>query len=120
MRIERLALKGFSPAFPGVVELPLGDLDAGVYAITGDNDAGKRSTFDEAVRSRFPSYDVFINSSFAAQGRGDEFTRKTSGERKELCYELFGLLKYGAMAATAGDAASRAAVTRLRLEADRD
>ena len=194
MRIERLALKGFSSAFPGVVELNLRDVPPGLIGIVGRNgrgkttlleavagalyrqlpsrnnedpvtyatgrdsfidlefsiaetgfrarlnldgpkrqtDAlleaiqpdgaraplndGKRSTFDDAIRQRFPSFDLFINSSFAAQGRGDEFTRRKPSQRKDLFVEFLALQHYATMAATAAEAAALVADARLRLE----
>jgi exonuclease SbcC len=194
MRLERLVLKGLSSAFPGVVDLPLRELEPGLIAIVGPNgkgkttlleatpgvlfrrlpsregadpveyalgrdsfieeeftiegrgtfrarlnldgpkrqsDAvllailpdgtpaalndGKRSTFDAVIKDRFPSYDLFINSSFAAQGRGDEFTRRKPSQRKDLFVEFLGLQAYATMAAAAGEAAGLAGEARLRL-----
>ncbi|MBN1120952.1 MAG: SMC family ATPase [Anaerolineae bacterium] len=36
-------------------------------------------------------YDTFINSAFLVQGRADEFTQKTPGERKAILGEILGL-----------------------------
>lgn len=81
---------------------------------------GKRSTYDEAIKSRFPSFDLFINSSFAAQGRGDEFTRRKPSQRKDLFVEFLNLGHYQAMAKMAGEAAELVADAKLRLEAQAD
>jgi exonuclease SbcC len=196
VRLERLQLRGFSSAFPGVVDLQLRELPAGLVAVVGANgqgktslletapaaiyrqlparnnadpidlatgrdsfldleysveglgafrarlnldgpkgltDAvlevilpdgahaalndGKRSTFDAVIKSRFPSFDLFINSAFAAQGRGDEFVRRKPSARKDLFTEFLALQDLLRMAAAAGEAAELAADARLRLTA---
>lgn len=100
---------------------PKRQTDAVLEAIHADgtrvplND-GKRSTFDEAIKARFPSFDLFINSSFAAQGRGDEFTRRKPSQRKDLFVEFLALQHYAAMSKTAAEAADLAHDGRLRLE----
>jgi exonuclease SbcC len=195
VKLDRLALHGFSPAFPGVVDLPLRDVAPGLIALTGANGQGKTtlleatpgllfrrmpssdggdpvgyatgrdssleaeftidgvgafrarlsldgpkrksdavleaiqsdgtrtplndgkvSTYDALIATRFPSFDLFINSSFAAQGRGDEFTRRKPSQRKDLFAEFLGLQHYTRMAAQAGDAADLCADARLRLQ----
>lgn len=197
MRLEHLTLSGFSPAFPGVVDVPFGDLPAGVYAVCGDNGAGKttlleasgpgpifrqmpscagadpvtyatsresfldltftfedlgrfrarlnldgpkrqtdavleqlgpdgtvtplnngqRSTFDEAITRLFPSFDVFINSAFTAQGRGDEFVRRKPSQRKDLCVEVLALQHLADKSEKAAEAATLWADARFRLQA---
>lgn len=193
MKLDHLIVHGLSSAFPGVVDLPLRDLEAGLIALTGGNgngkttlleagpgslyrqlpsrdgadpveyaigrdsyidfgftvegqafrallnldgpkrqsDAvleavapdgtrtalndGKRSTYDAVIAAKFPSFDLFINSAFAAQGRGDEFTRRKPSQRKDLFTEFLGLRHLLAMAKTASDAADLAGDARLRL-----
>lgn len=196
MRLERLALKGLSNAFPDAVDLPLADLPPGLVAVVGPNghgktmlleatpaaiyrqlparagndpltyvigrdsyidetftvdgrgtfrarlnldgpkrtsDAvleqilpdgthvalndGKRSTFDAAIKERFCSFDLFINSAFAAQGRGDEFTRRKPSQRKDLFVEFLALQHYAVKAQAAATAAELYADARLRLTA---
>jgi exonuclease SbcC len=39
-------------------------------------------------------YDTFINASFLLQGRADEFTRKTAGERKQVLADILDLGEY--------------------------
>ncbi len=39
-------------------------------------------------------YDTFVNVSFFLQGKADEFTTKTAGQRKELLAELLGVNKW--------------------------
>ncbi len=198
MKMDRLILTAFSPAFPGTVDLVLRDLEPGLVAIVGENGAGKttlleapsgavyrqmpssegedpvsyatsreskllleystadaafrstlnldgpkratdalleqqlpngpwsplndgkRSTYDAAIVTRFPSFDLFINSSFAAQGRGDEFTRRKPSQRKDLFAEFLGQQHYGVMAKSASAAAELCADATLRLEAQID
>jgi exonuclease SbcC len=196
MRLEHLILRGFTHAFPGVVDLPLHELEPGLHAVLGPNghgkttlieamapaplyrqlparngadpvdyatgrdsflelqfatetehfrarvnldgpkrssDAvleivladgtraalndGKRSTFDEQIKKRFPSFDLFINSAFAAQGRGDEFTRRKPSQRKDLFAEFLSIGHLLEMGKTAAEAAELTADARLRLEA---
>ena len=39
-------------------------------------------------------YDTFINSAFIVQGKADEFTQKSSRQRKEILAEILGLSRY--------------------------
>jgi exonuclease SbcC len=39
-------------------------------------------------------YDTFINSAFLLQGRDDEFTTKTAGQRKQILSDILGLAIY--------------------------
>lgn len=50
-----------------------------------------RATQDKVNRILRLDYDTFINSAFLAQGRADEFTRKTPGERKSILGEILAL-----------------------------
>jgi exonuclease SbcC len=40
-------------------------------------------------------YDTFLNSAFLRQGRADEFTIKTPGERKQILADILGLEQWG-------------------------
>lgn len=194
MRLTSLKLKGFSSAFPGLIDLPLGDLAPGIVAVVGGNGQGKtslleatpaaiyrrlparngmdpvdfatardafidleytfedgqafrsrlnldgpgrktdalleqigpdgtriplnngqRSTYDKAMAERFPSLDLFINSVFAAQGRGDEFARTTGTKRKDLFVEFLALKRLLTMAKAAGEAAGLCGDATFRL-----
>lgn len=82
---------------------------------------GKVSTFRKAfVDLGFPSFELFINSSFAAQGRGDEFARTKPSARKELFAQFLGLAQLLAMAKTAGQMADLCEQLRDRLVAVRN
>ncbi len=53
-----------------------------------------RETEAEIQRIIGMDYDTFINSAFLLQGRADEFTNKTPGQRKEVLGKLIGLGEY--------------------------
>lgn len=57
------------------------------------------------VRTLGMSYETFINTSFLMQGRADEFTRKTPGERKAVLGEMLELAIYDDLAKAARDKA---------------
>jgi exonuclease SbcC len=113
----RLALDGPKRASNAVLERVMPD-----GALWPHSD-GKVSTYDPAIRGLFPSYDVFLNSAFAGQGRGDEFVRRKPSQRKDLFAEMLGQQHYGRMATTAAaceqvyhDAAMRLDATIAELE----
>lgn len=81
---------------------------------------GKVSTLKGAIADLFPSFDLFINSCFAAQGRGDEFMRTPSTKMKDIFAGFLGLSTLLEMARTATDAAGLASATRDRLMMLRD
>jgi hypothetical protein len=78
---------------------------------------GKRSTYDAAIAEAVSVVRPVHQFVFAAQGRGDEFTRRKPSQRKDLFVEFLALQHYAAMAKTAGEAAELVADARLRLEA---
>ena len=59
--------------------------------LTAGSVAATQSVIDETVGI---DYDTFINSAFLLQGRSDEFTKKKSGERKEILGRILGLDRY--------------------------
>lgn len=48
-------------------------------------------------------YATFVNSAFIAQGRADEFTRKSPADRKEIFRKILGLEFYEALSVRAND-----------------
>ncbi len=50
-----------------------------------------RATQEKIIRLLRLDYATFINSAFLMQGRADEFTNKTPGERKVILSEILGL-----------------------------
>ena len=60
-----------------------------------------RETEAEIQRIIGMDYDTFINSAFILQGRADEFTNKTAGQRKEVLGKLIGLGEYEELQAKA-------------------
>jgi exonuclease SbcC len=66
--------------------------DAGDWrTLTGDNLRLTQRKINELMRLDF---DTFINSAFLLQGRADEFTTKTAGQRKEILSDILGLGLY--------------------------
>ena len=59
-------------------------------------------------------YDTFINSAFLLQGRADEFTNRTPGERKQVLAKVMGLEEYDRLQEQARERAAE-----KRREADR-
>jgi DNA repair exonuclease SbcCD ATPase subunit len=76
---------------------------------------GKVSTFKTAMAPLFPSFDLFLASAFAAQGKGAKFCSLAQSERQELFAEFLGLQQYAAWAKTARFAAAAVVATRDRL-----
>lgn len=61
-------------------------------------------------------YETFINSAFLLQGRADEFTTKTAGERKKVLSEILGLSYYDELELKAKEEYKEAENRRRRLE----
>lgn len=85
-----------------------------------DLNDGKVSTLKKAIADRFPTYDLFLNGAFAAQGRGNEFARRGPSQRKDLFAEFLALGALIEKAKTAGEAAALVAAVRDRLLVVRD
>lgn len=59
---------------------------------------GKITETEQAIEQLLRMrYDTFINASFLLQGRADEFTRKTAGERKQVLADILDLRDYTAL-----------------------
>ncbi|HLH21951.1 MAG TPA: SMC family ATPase [Chloroflexota bacterium] len=74
----------------------------GLRPLTG---ATVRETQERIIELVGMGYDTFINSSFLLQGRADEFTKKTPGERKQILAEILELGRYDDLEARARDEA---------------
>jgi exonuclease SbcC len=65
-------------------------------------------------------YDTFVNSAYLVQGRADEFTTKTPGQRKQVLASILGLSRWEVFESRAKERirATRASIQRLegRLE----
>ena len=79
-----------------------------------------RDTEAEIQRIVGMDYETFINSAFLLQGRADEFTNKTPGQRKEVLGKLIGLQEYEELQERAKERArqegSRVSVVEGRLQ----
>ena len=62
--------------------------DEEYYPITGNSIRDTQVKIDQLTGM---DYDTFINSAFLLQGRADEFTNKTPGQRKEVLSRILGL-----------------------------
>ena len=60
----------------------------GFHAVTGNSIRETQTKIDQITGM---DYDTFINSAFLLQGRSDEFTNRTPGERKEVLAKILGL-----------------------------
>ena len=67
------------------------DTGAEFQPITGNSIRETQAKIDQIMGM---DYDTFINSAFLLQGRADEFTNKTPGERKEVLSKILGLGYY--------------------------
>ncbi|MFQ5610750.1 MAG: AAA family ATPase [Anaerolineae bacterium] len=73
----------------GKSELHFHVLDAGGWRTL--NETSLRATQAKLDRLLRLDYDTFINSAFLLQGRADEFTAHTPGERKRILGDILGL-----------------------------
>lgn len=76
--------------------------------LTGDSVHATQRKINEVLRL---DYETFVNSAFILQGRADEFTRKTSTERKRILSDLLGLGYYDDL-----EEAARAEARRFESE----
>ncbi len=63
----------------------------GWQALTESSIKGTQTKINQLMRL---DYETFINSVFLLQGRADEFTNKTPGQRKEILSDILGLSVY--------------------------
>ncbi len=86
-----------------------------VLPITGDTIRGTQTSIDQIIGM---DYDTFINSAFLLQGRADEFTNKSPGERKEVLAKVLELGLYDRLQDRAKQAGEQHRTTASLLEAD--
>ena len=65
--------------------------DNGFQPITGNSIRDTQAKIQQIISM---DYDTFINSAFLIQGRADEFTNKSPGDRKEILSKIMGLGLY--------------------------
>ncbi len=56
-----------------------------------------KETQEKIIKTLRLDFQTFINSSFIMQGRGNEFSKKTARERKEVLSDILGLSRYDEM-----------------------
>jgi len=82
-------LRRRSLARRGKTELHFHMADAGSWRTLTESSMSKtQEKIDHLLRL---DYDTFINSAFLLQGRADEFTNKTPGQRKQILAEILGM-----------------------------
>ena len=91
-RVTRMHSTGRGRRRAGITDLQFQVLAASGYLpITGNT---LRETQAKVNQVTGMDYDTFINSAFLMQGRADEFTNKTPGERKDVLAKILGLGYY--------------------------
>ncbi len=80
------------------------------------SDNTQRATQERIIDTIKMKYDTFINSAFLLQGKADEFTTKTAGERKKVLAEILGLNYYDELETKAKDESKEAEQRRRRLD----
>jgi exonuclease SbcC len=68
--------------------------DGDFRPLTGHTQKDTQAVINDLLRM---DYETFLNSSFLAQGRADEFTRQSPAKRKELLAEMLDLGRYQEM-----------------------
>ncbi|MCE2462476.1 MAG: SMC family ATPase, partial [Dehalococcoidia bacterium] len=96
-RDDRLSVTRRHSNGGGRRRLGASDLQLQIFAgedfrpITGNSIRETQASIDRITGM---DYDTFTNSAFLLQGRADEFTNKTAGERKEVLAKILGLDLY--------------------------
>lgn len=81
---------------------------------------GKVTTYDQVVAREFPSKELLLASSFAAQNKTGSFISLDKKNRKTLFMQLLGIERYQGMSETARQAAALVEQARGRLNAQRE
>ena len=98
-RAVRTHARGGGRRRQGVTDLQLLVLGADTSdPITGNHIRETQAKIDQLVGM---DYDTFINSAFLLQGRADEFSNKTSADRKAVLAKILGLEAYDRLQALA-------------------
>jgi exonuclease SbcC len=74
-----------------VLDLQVADRDDGFRSISENTIRETQAKINDLLRL---DYDTFVNSAFLLQGRADEFTLKTAGERKQILSDILGLSQW--------------------------
>ena len=85
------------------------------HPITGNSIRETQAKIDQLTGM---DYDTFINSAFLLQGRADEFTNKTPGDRKEVLAKILGLGSYDRLQDTAKEYADERKVSAAGVEGE--
>ena len=88
---------------------------SGFHPITGNSMRETQAKIDQLTGM---DYDTFINSAFLVQGRADEFTKKTPGDRKEVLAKVLGLGFYDRLQDTAKEYADERKVSAAAVDGE--
>lgn len=89
-KVGRPTARNRAPASTGSLDLLIED--NGSWRTL--NEVRQLDTQAKIIRILSLTYDTFVNSAFLKQGRADEFTLKTPGERKALLAEILNLQQW--------------------------
>jgi DNA repair protein SbcC/Rad50 len=90
---------------------------SGLSAVLND---GKVSTYKAVIEREFPSRELMLASTFAAQNKAGSFITLKPAKRKELFMQLLGIGRYEQLSVAAKANAQAAETVRGRLKAVRD
>ncbi len=80
--------------------------------LSGNTIRKTQEQIDQLLRM---SYNVFINSAFLLQGRADEFTKRSAGDRKQVLVEMLDFAQYDRYEALANREAREASAEAVKL-----
>lgn len=96
-----------------VWELYIFDESGGLRSITGQ---GMRDTGAKIKRLLRMDYKTFINSAYIQQGRADEFTKQSVGDRKKILADILDLSRYDALEQKAKERRNDSELTIIKHE----
>ena len=115
-RVIRRHARGAARRRQGASDLQLQvDTGADFFPMTGNSIRETQAKIDQIIGM---DYDTFINSAFLLQGRADEFTNKTAGERKEVLAKILGLGYYDRLQDRAKERAAQSERASSRIEGE--
>src|SRR5437867_1866946 len=100
--IRKCSLKGGKPNTALEIQMQAAEEGGGWKSLTGHHKHDTQAKVNDLLKM---DYETFINSAFILQGRADEFTIKTAGERKQVLADILDLAQYDQLEGRAKDEA---------------